>query len=805
MVRQSSFTLAFFFSLFCFLCKSQVVDKTRLEYYDEKLVAGQLGMTVSQDGSLAAFVFDNGQLIVMDLTRSKVIKKMEADFTDLGEIRFTKDKNFIILIEKTGFKLIDRKTGEIKMEETVPQEQEIKTADVSSVDNVFVLAVADEARIYDAGKLALAKTIKIDKDLFAVSFSPRESHLIINPKYGLFKNRIYIYDYKSGDLVNEYKKKLMASYDNTEERIFMYQYKMRKQEKKKGFFGGGGGSGYSPVLSHMSLKNENDIKEIFVILNERGSDVGFYNTVLRVQDKLIGAAGYRGFSAFDLKEGGKVFTTKKTKKERSRGTMGILKDYIANPHYKISEDRALINAYGDNINQIYSASQNAIIGYVFVDGDGEFAIVTRDGRFDGTVESAEKLYWTKRNSGKKTSLESTFARGFTPNLLLELTEDEKEIAEFDIEEQQQNTPGLVIKSFNGKPLPAEGDVPKFISNQKVVNIAVEVTDNLGDIAQVKLFQNNKLVAIEEKPEEAIIEFEARLTNTFGENNYFYAVATGENEIDSEKQKMVVKYTGKTDEDPRLFLMTVGINEYYNPKYNLNYAIADANAFEKAIIDGASGVFNKIENIEVRNADFTKSEIVATLNKIKQEANEQDMFIFYYAGHGVMSQGTNQEPDFYIVPHDVTQLYGRDDMLNEKAISASELKDISKNINAQKQVFILDACQSAAALDVMAHRGVAEERAIAQLARSTGTFWITATGSEQFATEFESLGHGVFTYALVEGLSGKADGLNPDQKITVRELNAYIEQRVPALAEEYKGTPQFPSGYSFGNDFPLVVY
>ncbi|HRX00430.1 MAG TPA: caspase family protein, partial [Cyclobacteriaceae bacterium] len=155
--------------------------------------------------------------------------------------------------------------------------------------------------------------------------------------------------------------------------------------------------------------------------------------------------------------------------------------------------------------------------------------------------------------------------------------------------------------------------------------------------------------------------------------------------------------------------------------------------------------------------------------------------------------------------DVTQLYGRDDMLAEKALSATELKEISRKINAQKQVFILDACQSAAALDAVTRRGVAEERAIAQLARSTGTFWITATGSEQFATEFESLGHGVFTYALIEGLQGKADGGNPDNKITVRELNAYIESRVPELAEEYKGTPQFPSGYSFGNDFPLVIY
>ena len=97
----------------------------------------------------------------------------------------------------------------------------------------------------------------------------------------------------------------------------------------------------------------------------------------------------------------------------------------------------------------------------------------------------------------------------------------------------------------------------------------------------------------------------------------------------------------------------------------------------------------------------------------------------------------------------------------------------------------------------------EEKAIAQMARSTGTFWITATGSDQFASEFEKLGHGVFTYSLLEGLKGEAD-TNGDKKLTVRELSTYIENKVPQLSEQFKGTSQYPSAYSFGNDFPIAV-
>lgn len=54
------------------------------------------------------------------------------------------------------------------------------------------------------------------------------------------------------------------------------------------------------------------------------------------------------------------------------------------------------------------------------------------------------------------------------------------------------------------------------------------------------------------------------------------------------------------------------------------------------------------------------------------------------------------------------------------------------------------CQSGGAVDMLVNRGAVEERAIALLARSTGTYFLTASGSEQFATEVSSLGHGVFT-------------------------------------------------------------
>ena len=80
----------------------------------------------------------------------------------------------------------------------------------------------------------------------------------------------------------------------------------------------------------------------------------------------------------------------------------------------------------------------------------------------------------------------------------------------------------------------------------------------------------------------------------------------------------------------------------------------------------------------------------------------------------------------------------------------------------------------------------------------------ASGSSQLASEFETLGHGVFTYALLEGLEGNADRGSLDKKVTVQELSSYLNDRVPELSEEYKGQAQYPHSYGFGQDFPLVI-
>lgn len=778
----------------CSTFAQKVVDEVRLEYFDKEIASMQIGMSVSHDRQFAAFAYENKELRIFDLANAKFVRSFTIDFAELAEIRYSSNDDRILIISTNKVSILNVTDGTIVFEKSY--ENPLKIADVSQVENVFVLGTNRVMEVIDMNSFEVIFSIPVANDILSLSFHPTRTELILYQRVGMHKlygkkNVSQIYNYRTRQLVRELPRIMQANFTD-ENSVVAYYVRLN------GYF----------FMDYDLTKPLDSAWVMWSYTQQKSRDkkekggLTFFTKVLHHGDKYIATGGYRGFTVLQ-EGGGEAFTTKVSKSDRSSSKMGMAGDYAALTQYPLNEDKVLVNAYGNNINQIYSVSQNKIVGNIFTDGDGDFAIVSRDGRFDGTSESSEKLYWSSRKSSKKTRLSTTFQRGFTPGLLPQLMGSREVLADFDIDREIDLIPTIRITSVNGSSVPESEATPELSSAQKLTTVSVSVTENAAEVSSIKLFQNNKLIAVNEGGGNHT--FEVNLTNAYGSNNYIYAVAESNSGIESEKETLIVSYTGQPDAKPRLFLVTVGINEYRNPKYNLNYAIADADALKETLTAGASGIFDKIHHVDIRNSAFTREGLASAMREIQGLANEQDMLIFYYAGHGVMSEGSVKDIEFFFVPHDVTQLYGRDDLLYEKAIPASEIEEMSRRVNAQKQVFILDACQSAGALDAMARRGAAEEQAIAKLARSTGTFWITATGSDQFATEFEQLGHGIFTYALIEGLTGKADASGGDNTITVRELTAYIESRVPELSEQYKGKLQFPSSYSFGNDFPIAVY
>lgn len=437
------------------------------------------------------------------------------------------------------------------------------------------------------------------------------------------------------------------------------------------------------------------------------------------------------------------------------------------------------------------------------------------GLFASDQDIQNELFFVQNK--EVSPLAAYFDDFYRPRLLGSLIKGLSLQPNIDISDLKQ-APKIRLKLEGGtqRGLTVEDEFETIEVDSESVTLFVEATSEGAEIEDIRIYHNGKLISgatrglfvedDEDLEAEVTGSFQKTLKETYpltpGKNR-FRAVAINDQGTESVPDEVIV-YSSDMPEEPkggiRLHLMVVGINQYQNPAYNLNYAQADAQAVAKALSQGSEKVFSGIEVYPLYDQEATRANILGTLDMIHQEAGPRDVFIFYYAGHGLMSD--ENSPQFYMAPYEVAQLYGNQRALDQAAISSDTLLRYSRDIAAQKQLFILDACQSEGALKTVAVRGGAEEKAIAQLARSSGTHWLTATGSEQFATEFQKLGHGAFTYTLLEALQGAAD--SGDGVISVNELKAYLETRVPEVTEAHKGQAQYPASYGYGQDFPLAV-
>jgi hypothetical protein len=301
----------------------------------------------------------------------------------------------------------------------------------------------------------------------------------------------------------------------------------------------------------------------------------------------------------------------------------------------------------------------------------------------------------------------------------------------------------------------------------------------------------------------------------GANN-FRAVALNSQRTESDADEITVSYTTSgsqpapppnknnapgvvpidpVDKNATMYLMVVGINAYKDKIRPLTYALPDATAFKEEVEKDAKSMLANVKTYFISDAKADKAGIINAFTEIKQNAKPQDVFVFYYAGHGYIHPGTKE---FYLLSADVAD--GGESLL-KNGVPAKELQQYAVDILAQKQLFILDACQSAGAFEKMLQHDGEQQKSLALVARSTGTHWMAASGSTETAKEFAQLGHGAFTYVLLQALKGQAA---TNKMITVNGLKNFLLVQVPDLVKKYGGNSQYPATYGFGNDFPVEV-
>jgi hypothetical protein len=242
---------------------------------------------------------------------------------------------------------------------------------------------------------------------------------------------------------------------------------------------------------------------------------------------------------------------------------------------------------------------------------------------------------------------------------------------------------------------------------------------------------------------------------------------------------------------RLVVLAIGVNEYAQSDLNLRFAEPDARSVGDALRASGAGLFRDVDLRFLPSARADKRGVLEALAAVARDTGPADTFILYMAGHGIVSQPGNH---FLFLPSDVrdTSSFA---VLRQQALDDTTLVAALARIRARDAFILIDTC----------YAGQIDIDQLAAIGNDTGRFLLAASSSVQEALDSYDDRNGVFAYALMEGLRGRA-AVDAEGRVTALALGEWVMRRVPQLARE-KGHQQnavFRAAQRDLRSFPLAV-
>jgi WD40 repeat protein len=422
---------------------------------------------------------------------------------------------------------------------------------------------------------------------------------------------------------------------------------------------------------------------------------------------------------------------------------------------------------------------------LFVDTQGEWIAWTPSGAFDSSGGGGRHVAWLVQ--GRAHPLERFRRRYHVPDLLRHVLGPKRGTVKVDALTKAWSPPPAVrIVS------PESGD---SLGSSKA-KVKIEVRDNGGGIEHVRLYHQERLVAEADRKslsgQTVTLEFPVALVQ--GENR-FVAAADSKGDVESRSAEVTVSRRAGAD-NARMRILAIGIDAYLDPALRLTSAKRDAEAVAKMFKARGKAVFRGGVTAKVlTDEQATKEGIAAGFAWLARETRPEDVAVVFFAGHGETAHD-----EYFFIPQDLR--YQGDDSLVEQGLSQGALQEMVKAIPARRVIMLLDTCKSGKLTDAFGSRGFKIKKSLTLFSQTTGTYMVAASTAQQLALEDTKLGHGIFTYAVLEGVKGGAD-YDDDGQVSIRELILYLDSEVARISKEKFNREQYPVAFGTGRNFPLV--
>jgi WD40 repeat protein len=452
------------------------------------------------------------------------------------------------------------------------------------------------------------------------------------------------------------------------------------------------------------------------------------------------------------------------------------------------DGKRTLTASADGTTRLWDATTGReLCALMSLDGGADWLVVTPDGLFDGSVNASRYMDYRVAGTNEIVPLASYHKRYYRPGLLASLMAGER--VQATVAAAKALPPRVAITSpkpglrLKDKGVTVEA-AAQGASGGPVISLRLLLDGRpYGGADSLKSFSNAR-------PGKVTASWDVELPP----GTHRLAVKATCEASDSTSDEVELTYVPPGAATPKgptanLYVLAIGINAYPG-RLRLKGATPDARLIEQTFKDKGRGLFRGVETNLLTDREATQGGIRDGLDWLKSRAKSGDVAVVFYAGHGSGQASTG----FYLLPVDVDPR-----KLEQTAVSGQELRRQLGELPSST-LLLLDACYAGSFDGGKRKRSLpaAADALVREFVYDQGLVVMCGAAKEQEAAEEE--GHGFFTRALVDGLTGKA-ARGRDGLVYLHHLGAYVIDRVKELSDgEQEPTV---SNTSLVRSFPLA--